>query len=366
MSHPQYKLGRIVNHDEKSKQFAFDTANVPITNITHQRLIPVLDQGQVGSCTGNAGIGAINTAPFIVAVTPAFTPDEAGALKLYSAAEKIDGGAGYPPEDRGSSGLSVAKALLKAGMISAYQHVFTLSDALKALMTYPLFVGTNWTENMFNPDADGRVHPTGAIAGGHEYVAFKVDADNGRIWFYNSWGTNWGIAGTFYMTWADFHDLLLKNGDATVPIPPTITPPTPIPAPKINKVVITRGVDNGTETIGTLVATYKDGTKFTCDTLELSWKENAHNISSIPTGVYSCSVQLYHSEKRYELASVPNRTGIFMHEGNYYTNSLGCILLGVKPSDINKDGQIDITSTVVTVNDFMAFMKNEPFTLQII
>lgn len=362
----QHKLGRIVNHDERSKNFAFNTSDIKITNITHQRIAPVLDQGDKGSCTGNAGIGAINTEPCVMSSTPVFTPDESGALKLYSEAEILDGGAGYPPEDVGSSGLSIAKVLLKNKVISTYQHTFTLNDALKALMQYPIITGINWYSDMFNPDPDGRVHITGSLEGGHEVEAFKVDADLGRIWFYNSWGENWGVNGTFYMTWADYHTLLSRNGDVTVLIPPIDTPPSPTPAPKQNKVVITRQTDNGTETLGKLVATYSDGTIFTCDTLELPWRNNSKDVSCIPKGTYAVMVKAFHTGTRYQLNSVPGRTGIFIHEGNYYKDSLGCILLGVKPSDINKDGQMDATSSVNTVAKFMSFMKDEPFTLQIV
>lgn len=221
------RLKRHVNHDSRSKKYAFDTADLKIVNVEHKRLVPVFNQGNLGSCTGNAGIGNVNTSPFIQSTNPAFSPDESGAVKLYSEAEKIDGGVGYPPEDIGSSGLSIAKVLKKVKMISGYQHTFTLNDALKALSKYPIITGTYWYDGMFTPDADGRVHPIGKVVGGHEYEAYKVDADNGKIWFYNSWGTDWGIGGTFYMTWADYHDLLAQRGDVTVLIPPTVTPPKP-------------------------------------------------------------------------------------------------------------------------------------------
>jgi hypothetical protein len=223
----KYKLGRVVNHDNRSLSFGFDTRGLSIIDVEHKRLIPVLNQGQVGSCTGNAGIGAVNTEPFIQHPTPHYSPDENGALKLYADAEIIDGGIGYPPEDKGSSGLSVAKALYNAGMISGYQHIFTLEDTLKALSIYTVISGMNWFSNMFTPDADGRVHPIGTIEGGHEVEAYKVDTKLGRIWFYNSWG-NWGIGGTFYLTWADFADLLSQQGDATVLFPIVETPPTPV------------------------------------------------------------------------------------------------------------------------------------------
>jgi len=212
------RLARHIYHDSRSKDFMFDTTGLEIIDVEHKRLIPVLDQGQVGSCTGNAGIGDINTVPFPLN-SHIYTPDENGALKLYEDAQVIDGVAPYPANDNGSSGLSIAKVLLKNGLISSYQHTFTLNDALKALSKYPIITGINWYDKMYNPDQDGRVHPTGIIKGGHEIQAYKVDTKLGRIWFYNSWGDNWGIKGTFYLTWEDYANLLSQGGDTTVLIP---------------------------------------------------------------------------------------------------------------------------------------------------
>lgn len=229
MKTKKYKLGRIVNHDPRSKNFAFGITNIPIVSVTHERYIPVLDQGNVGSCCGNAGIGAISTAPFINQPNKVYSRDENGALKLYSDAERIDGNGGYPPNDYGTSGLSIAKALKNAGLISQqYQHTFSLLGALQALMRGPILVGTNWHNDMFSPDPDGRVHPTGMVTGGHEYEAYRVDAELGRIWFYNSWSSAWGLNGAFYMTWQDFALLIAERGDVVVPFPITVTPPLPV------------------------------------------------------------------------------------------------------------------------------------------
>jgi hypothetical protein len=220
----KYHLGRIVDHDPRSRNFVFDTTPVPIVNITHQRLVPIFNQGQVGSCTANAGLGTIATSPFTLSPTPYYSYDETGALKLYRDNEILDGGAGYPPEDVGSSGLSTAKNLLAHGLISSYQHTFSLQDCLKALMQYPVFIGIDWYEDMFTPDTDGRVHPTGNLEGGHEVEAYRVDADDGRVWFHNSWGDEYGINGDFYLTWADLESLLANQGDVIVPIPTIIMP----------------------------------------------------------------------------------------------------------------------------------------------
>jgi hypothetical protein len=85
---------------------------------------------------------------------------------------------------------------------------------------------------MFTPSATGEVEPTGSIAGGHEFYAFKLDVENERIWFANSWSDGWGVSGTFWMKWDDFGRLLGEQGDVTVFVPlsqpaPTPTPPTP-------------------------------------------------------------------------------------------------------------------------------------------
>jgi hypothetical protein len=235
------RLKRHIRHDDASWNYRFPTEGLSIVSAKHTRRIPVLDQGNLGSCTGNAGIGCLGTDPFWVTNVKLarfvgdFTLDEAGAVALYSAATAADDYPGqYPPDDTGSDGLTIAKVLTKAGEISGYTHTFTLDDALKALGVTPFITGVNWYNDMFNPDADGRVHPTGGVAGGHEFVADEVDATNQRVWFTNSWSTSWGVNGRFYMTFADFGQLLSEQGDVTIFTPltqpaPTPTPPVPTP-----------------------------------------------------------------------------------------------------------------------------------------
>lgn len=215
------RLKRHIMHDSKSKLFVFDTTDIVITDVEHECFIDVLDQGQVGSCTGNAAISCINTAPHVQAVTPIFQPDEDGALALYSSAEEVDGDGPYPPKDNGSSGLSICKVLANPYLkiIEGYQWTFTLENALKALTKYPILVGSYWYEGMDNPDATGRVRPTGSIRGGHEYKGYKIVYNEGQIWFRNSWGKQWGLNGDFWMTWEDFAFLLSQRGDVVVLIP---------------------------------------------------------------------------------------------------------------------------------------------------
>ena len=237
------RLARHVRHDDRSRAYAFDTSGLSIVSAKHTRRIPVLDQGQLGSCTGNAGIGCLGTDPFYATLVDVpsgrgaiplaglrYTFDEAGAIQLYSAATAADDYPGtYPPTDSGSDGLTIAKVLKSTGEISGYQHTFTLDDALKALGVTPFITGVNWYSNMFDPDQDGRVYPTGSIAGGHEFVADEINAEREQVWFTNSWSTSWGLAGRFYMTFADFGDLLSQQGDVTIFTPLTQPAPTPVP-----------------------------------------------------------------------------------------------------------------------------------------
>lgn len=131
-------------------------------------------------------------------------------------------------------------------------------------------------------------------------------------------------------------------------------------------VVITRGKDNGVQTIGKLVAK-RNGATFTCDTLELPWKNNERNVSCVPKGLYDVKYTFSWLFKKftYELQKVLNRKGIRKHSGNYFTDIQGCILLGVSPKDINGDGQIDVTNSQNTVKAFEAFMGKKPYKLLI-
>src|SRR6266403_558236 len=105
------RLRSAINHDSKSREFSFDTSAIQVADVEHSIGIAVLDQGQVGSCTGHAGIALANTSPHVPMQYPIFQPDENGALALYSAAEEVDGDGPYPPRDNGSSGLSICKVL---------------------------------------------------------------------------------------------------------------------------------------------------------------------------------------------------------------------------------------------------------------
>ncbi|MGW4784241.1 hypothetical protein [Streptomyces sp. NPDC004230] len=243
------RLGRHVQHDPRSLGFAHGVLPASaIKSVDWTRRAPIFDQGQLGSCTGNAAAGLVGTDSAArtgltsVTVGGSVLPvDEDLALKVYSLATSLDEFKGqYPPTDTGSSGLGAAKALVKLGLAAKYTHAFSL-DALKsALQSGPVMVGTVWLNSMFDVDAGGyvTVDRKSGEAGGHEYVLSAYDTARQAFRIDNSWGSSWGVRGSAWFTEADVQWLLSQQGDVTVPAwavapaPPVPTPPpSPTPAP---------------------------------------------------------------------------------------------------------------------------------------
>jgi hypothetical protein len=225
-------LGRHVRHDERSKAYRFSTYGLTLVSTVHIRRCGVFDQLDLGSCTGNAALGVLGTDPFKDTLSSDFKFTEENAVKLYSSFTKADNFEGqYPPNDTGSDGLTSAKVLKELGYISGYQHTFSFNDALLALTKTPFVTGINWYSSMDVPDENGRVAitPNAYIRGGHEVEAFALDVDNHLVWFWNSWGTNWGLEGKFSMSFDDYARLLGESGDVTVYAPLTAPAPTPVP-----------------------------------------------------------------------------------------------------------------------------------------
>lgn len=212
------RLGRLIDHDEKSRNFAARRAAAP-RSVLWGHHAPVLDQGDLGSCTGNATAQLVNTDHFALCRPNGYL-DEADAVKIYSLATRLDGikRNTYPPADEGSSGLGAAKAGKKLGYFTSYNHCFGFNHFAAAVQLQPVIVGTNWYEAMFNPDNQGFVWPRGEDQGGHEYLCLGISYETKTLTFLNSWGDQWGRDGRFFMTFGTFTKLLAEQGDATAPI----------------------------------------------------------------------------------------------------------------------------------------------------
>lgn len=227
-------LGRHVEHDHRSRTYAYAPQEATLKSVQHIRRVPVFDQARVGSCTGEAMAGVLGTDPFYGARRAGTVVDQGLALQLYATATTLDSLAGsYPPDDTGSTGLAVAKAARAAGLIAGYLHTFSFTACLAALVQTPVCIGTNWYASMDTPDANGLVSiPAGATPiGGHEYLLDGLDLERRLVWATNSWSANWGKQGRFAMSFDTMERLLAEQGDVVVPIAPGDPAPVPVPAP---------------------------------------------------------------------------------------------------------------------------------------
>lgn len=237
-----HRLGRIVQHDARSRRYAVSpTDPASLVSIRHTRYAPILNQGDLGCCTGCAAIGALSTGGLFEALEPYLQEalcredDALGlAVQVYATATTLDEWPGsWPPDDTGSSGLAVAKTLHHAGWISGYRHAFGLDAALTALAQAPVITGLPWYSSMYAPNEEGRLRIAvdAVVDGGHEVVLDELDVERQRVWMTNSWGPGWGIAGRAWLSWADFARLLSEQGDVTVLVPRSESAPLPSRTP---------------------------------------------------------------------------------------------------------------------------------------
>jgi hypothetical protein len=229
------RLGRHVNHDSRSIAYPFKAPGAPLTSQRWSTdATPILDQGNLGSCTGNATVGALLCQPLFDRLDSGQQAhlNETLAVKIYEDATKTDPFPGeYPPTDTGSDGLDAAKAAASLGYISGYSHAFSLNDSLVAMTIGPVIIGINWYEGFDTPAADGKIEISGSIRGGHELCLDEIDVEGSSVWLRNSWGETWGVGGRAHMSFDTLGSLLDQQGDVTVFTPLGAPSPTPTPTP---------------------------------------------------------------------------------------------------------------------------------------
>lgn len=174
-----------------------------------------LDQGDYGTCVGNGWAHWGNTSP----VNDNY--NETDARAIYYDATVFDGSPDDPDApnggQQGATVRSGAKAMQKRKRNSAYAQAKSI-DEIKTWIRNkgPVVIGSDWYNDMFNPDSNGYVKPTGGVAGGHCFLLVGNLESEGAFLFQNSWGSSWGQNGYFKMKYTDFQTLLNNNGEAWV------------------------------------------------------------------------------------------------------------------------------------------------------
>ena len=125
--------------------------------------------------------------------------------------------------------------------------------------------------------------------------------------------------------------------------------------------VLRRERSTKTQTIGEFTFYDENGKViFSCKTVELEVDCNARRDDAIPNGLYK--VVLRYSAKyknHFHITGVPNRSLILMHNANFSRELLGCVGVGKKHADIDKDGLIDVTSSKATMKEMMSKLPDE-------
>lgn len=214
---PGMRLGRHVDHDPRNRDYPAVTAKTPDLPLATKVWARhgVFNQGDIGACTGFALTGVAATAPFNRGMSYTHT----AAITIYEQATRLDNIDGaYKPDDTGSTGLAACKAAVAHGFAKGYKWGFGVGDLVRIVATIgPAAVGTNWHEDMDEPDRDGFVRPTGPVRGGHEYEVIGYHHQI-RPYFelVNSWGPTWPtpkLDGRFFMFVDDMTQLLKEGGD---------------------------------------------------------------------------------------------------------------------------------------------------------
>lgn len=132
-----------------------------------------------------------------------------------------------------------------------------------------------------------------------------------------------------------------------------------------------RSGDDGT--FGTLLL--RDGAReLTLYTAELPWRDNAVGKSCIPPGVYRAemSPSPRFGRELYELAGVPGRTEVLIHNGNWagdkskgkLSQVKGCILVGMAHGIVK--GQRAVTQSRTALAALHKFTGGAPIEIEVL
>ncbi len=218
MSAPPYKLGFKQLPDARDAHYPLSKlmgapAEMPVSKAWEPG--PTLDQRQTSSCVGHACWQFQTAEPILQGVV--MSPFE-----IYDEARQIDEWPDNDEKDEGTSvraGLNVMKS---HGIIENYYWAESADQALEYMLKFgPLVFGTDWTEDMFYPDAQAVIRPTGKLAGGHAWFAWAGQWDEKFITGLTSWGADFGYNGSFKLSLYDIDELFKRGGCAAAVTEPS-------------------------------------------------------------------------------------------------------------------------------------------------
>lgn len=212
-----FTLGRLHSTDERDAAYplAMAMAMLPATKRTRPWSGgPLTNQGNIGQCVGATGREFLTSSPVL------YRKPSPSMEECYAGSQANDEWAGTPHE--GSSARGLMKFLTSLGLVSSYFWTNSAAETAEFVATRgPVCLGIPWDYSMFNPDAEGIVHPDGHEAGGHEILIEWWYPARHLFLCRNHWvnrdGTPWGTVprfpGYFLISDGDVDALVQRGGD---------------------------------------------------------------------------------------------------------------------------------------------------------
>ena len=233
-----HKIGKRHHRHHGRALETSEIAAAQLCSAVHKANCATLDQGQTGSCTGNAHVMSISTQPF----TGSAHCNETDARLAYQGGTCLDNGCSVPctsktcpaafnpstgANDNGSQTISVAQWMVDVGWLGSYTTADTTAQLEACLANGPADIGIDFWSGMQTPDANGYLNPTGYVEGGHDMNAAildtkgTTDTSDDEIWVHNSWSNTWGwcLGSECGYARIKVSNLAKLNFDADCPVP---------------------------------------------------------------------------------------------------------------------------------------------------
>lgn len=259
-SQPTHGMGYIPDlgdyRDWRLPAAAAPRALPPLVDMRPQT-VPIDDQGVLSSCVGNS-CGSLFA---FVDKKQGGSDEKPSRLQIYYDARALDG---FQESDNGAVIRSALKTLADKGAAPedlwpytpvkvnvapsqsvydaatlhqaiAYMRVDQNLDAMRGCLAdgFPFVLGSTLYESFSEVSGSGIVPPPrGSVIGGHAYLALGYRDSDRRFICQNSWGTNWGASGFFFISYDYLTDSNLSDDLWTIRSVEEILPdPDPDPGP---------------------------------------------------------------------------------------------------------------------------------------
>jgi len=210
---PSYGLGRVIEPDVRDGDYPFGLVipqAFPKIKRRQWRRNVWLDQGRTSECVGYGS-------RLLLCMTPVPVPLDVGpsAQDIYMLATEMDDDPNNTHDpNSGTSVRAGMRALQQFGRVGSYVWASSSDEVANWILRHgPVGLGIQWHAGMDRLDADGYVHPTGPIRGGHFLIAYGTDTVTRTHRLANSW-RDWGLGGDCLLTYDDLDWLLEHDGEA--------------------------------------------------------------------------------------------------------------------------------------------------------